>query len=154
MRIRQGDLRDLQAIREIVERAYELYIERIGARPAPMNDDYAEKLRQGHVFLAEEDGVIGLVVLVGESDHLLIENVAVDPRRQGTGVGRLLLDYAEAHARRHHIPTVRLYTNAAMWENLTLYHHLGYREYDRRREHGFERVFLSKPVQPRQESQT
>jgi hypothetical protein len=39
---------------------------------------------------------------------------------------------------------LRLYTNAAMRENLILYHRLGYQEDDRRGEDGFERVFLSK----------
>ena len=60
------------------------------------------------------------------------------------GVGRALLSYAETHARRHGLDTLRLYTNAAMAENLALYRRLGYREDDRRGEHGFERVFLSK----------
>jgi hypothetical protein len=39
---------------------------------------------------------------------------------------------------------LRLYTNVAMLENLTLYPHLGYTEIARRTEAGFQRVLFSK----------
>jgi len=130
---------------EIVERAYGIYIERIGRRPAPMDDDYAEKLREGDVFVADDGGdVVGLVVLLVAQDHLLIENIAVDPEHQGRGIGRSLMAHAETYAGERRIPELRLYTNAAMSENLALYAHLGYSEDGRRVENGFERVFLSK----------
>lgn len=147
--IRLARVSDIPALHEIVEGAYSIYIERIGRRPAPMNDDYAKKVRHGNVFVADHEGVVaGLLVLVAARDHLLIENVAVDPKRQGTGIGLALLRYAEAYAAEHHIPELRLYTNAAMTENLTLYRRLGYREDDRRTENGLKRVFLSKPLDP------
>jgi hypothetical protein len=41
---------------------------------------------------------------------------------------------------------VRLYTNAAMEENLVLYPRLGYREVGRRRDGGFDRVFFTKSM--------
>jgi ribosomal protein S18 acetylase RimI-like enzyme len=149
MHIRLARASDVPALREIVERAYGIYIERIGRRPAPMNDDYAEKVCHGDVYVAEHDGVVaGLLVLVPAPDHLLIENVAVDPERQGTGVGLALLTYAETYAAGHGIPQLRLYTNAAMTENLALYRRLGYREDDRRTENGLKRVFLAKLLGP------
>lgn len=147
MRIRAAQEPDIVALREIVERAYSIYIERIGRRPAPMDDDYAEKLREGHVFVADEGGeVVGLIVLLTATaqNHLLIENVAVDPEHQGKGIGRSLMAYAETYAAERRIPELRLYTNAAMTENLALYLRLGYREDDRRTENGLKRVFLSK----------
>ena len=52
---------------------------------------------------------------------LVIENVAVDPARQGEGIGRLLLEFAEEAARRAGIDTVVLYTHEKMTENLALY---------------------------------
>jgi len=148
MWIRPGQIADIPTIRDIVQRAYGVYIERIGRRPAPMDDDYTEQVRQGHLLVADDDGVIGLIVLIRKQDHMLIENIAVDPRWQGKGVGRALLDYAETDARRHRLHTLRLYTNAAMTENLALYQRLGYREDDRRGQSGFERVFLSKRLDP------
>lgn len=109
-----------------------------------MDDDYAEKVARGQVFVADDAGVVGLIVLIRKPDHVLIENVAIDPDRQGEGIGRALLAYAEMSARESGTPTMRLYTNAKMTENLAFYSHLGYQEVNRRRENGFERVFLAK----------
>lgn len=87
---------------------------------------------------------MGLIVLTRAPDHLLIENVAVDPARQRTGIGRALLDFAEIYARKNGLSELRLYTNEAMAENLRFYPRLGFREDDRRTENGFRRVFYSK----------
>lgn len=148
MRIRPAEPADARAIAEIVERAYGGYVERIGLRPGPMDDDYAEKVAAGLVWVADDAGVAGLIVLVEEPDDLLIENVAVDPRRQGEGIGRALLGFAEDSARKAGLSTLRLYTHEMMTENLALYAQLGYHEDERRREEVldrvFERVFLSK----------
>jgi len=110
-----------------------------------MDDDYAGKIRGGHTFVAVDRGQLaGFVVLLRKPDHLLIENVAVDPESQGQGIGRVLLNHAEALALEYGTRTVKLYTNAAMVENLALYAHIGYRVIERRPEDGFERVFLAK----------
>lgn len=144
MRIRAAGIDDRQAIEDIVQRAYSPYVERIGRRPAPMDDDYEGKLAQGGVFVIEEESLAGLIVLILHQDHVLIENVAVDPPRQGRGLGRELLAFAEMTALAAGMRELRLYTNAAMHENLALYAGLGYREVDRRTDRGFERVFFSK----------
>jgi GNAT superfamily N-acetyltransferase len=155
VRIRRAESGDQAAIVTIVERAYGVYVERIGMRPGPMDDDYAEKLRRDLVHVAEEEGgdgsgegVIGLIVLIEMGERLLIENVAVDPDRQGEGIGRRLLEFAEGEARRAGIGTLALYTHEKMSENLALYARLGYEEEERRRENGFSRVFLSKWLEP------
>jgi ribosomal protein S18 acetylase RimI-like enzyme len=110
-----------------------------------MDHDYGERVARGYVFVAEEaGGVVGLIVLVPAPDHLLVENVAVDPDWQGQGIGRALLAFAEVAGRDAEFATLRLYTNAAMTENLALYPRLGYEEVDRRIDNGFERVFFAK----------
>lgn len=144
MRIRPAHPADAEVVDGLVQRAYAPYVERIGRRPGPMDEDYAEKVDKGYVFVVEDPGIVGLIVLIDEPDHLLIENVAVDPSRQGEGLGGALLAHAEAHAREAGIQALRLYTHAKMTENLALYARLGYREDERRSEAGFERVFLSK----------
>ena len=81
-----------------------------------MDDDYGEQVRRGLVHVAEDGGgeIVGLIVLVESEDRLVIENVAVDPARQGEGIGRRLLEFAEETARRAGIDTVALYTHEKM----------------------------------------
>ena len=151
MLIRPAERADEGAIASIVERAYGVYVERIGMRPGPMDDDYREKIHRGLVHVVEDGGedgaaaeVVGLIVLVEREDRLLIENVAVEPGCQGAGVGRFLLEFAEQRARLAGVDTVALYTHQKMSENLALYARLGYEEDERRREDGYSRVFMSK----------
>lgn len=148
MLIRQAETGDEAAIAAIVERAYGVYVERIGMRPGPMDTDHGVKVRDGLAWVAEDDRVVGLIVLVEAGDRLVIENVAVDPDRQGEGIGLRLLEFAEDEARRTGIDTVALYTHEMMAENLALYTRLGYEEDERRRENGFSRVFMSKRLGP------
>ena len=54
--------------------------------------------------------------------------------------------FAEAEARRHGWREIRLYTHVLMTENQALYCRLGYAETHRVTEHGFERVYMSKPL--------
>ena len=80
----------------LAERAYERYVARIGRRPAPMDSDYDALVAAERVWVCEVDtAVVGVVVLVPHDDHLLVENVAVDPAHQGQGHGRSLLAFAE-----------------------------------------------------------
>ena len=145
--LRPARTSDVAALIDIVERAYAPYVERIGRRPAPMDDDYASRVQQGQVAVAAQpDEIVGLIVLIACDGHLMIEAVAVDPNKHGRGVGRALLAHAEDVAVNLDLPEVQLYTNVAMTENLKLYPHLGYRESGRRTEEGFERVFFSKPA--------
>jgi ribosomal protein S18 acetylase RimI-like enzyme len=125
--IRPATARDVGAVRDIVERAYGVYVQDIGRRPVPMDADYELAVRDGTVFVAEAGGALaGLVVLVLEPGHVLIENVAVEPGRQHLGIGRALLAFAEGHARRHGRATLRLYTHEKMLRNQRLYAELGY----------------------------
>jgi ribosomal protein S18 acetylase RimI-like enzyme len=145
--IRPAQAVEVDALRAIVQRAYEGYVTRIGQRPAPMDDDYASRVGKGQVSVAALNGEpVGLIVAVVADDHLLIDNVAVEPAHQGQGVGRALLAHAEQIAARRGLSELRLYTNAAMLENLALYPRLGYREVERRRDEGFDRVFFTKPT--------
>jgi GNAT superfamily N-acetyltransferase len=110
-----------------------------------MDADYEEQVRRGWAFVAEERGELaGTIVLVSHPDHLLVDNVAVDRARQGEGIGRALLAFAEDRARAAGTPTMRLYTHAKMTENRALYARLGYEETERRDEAGFDRVFFVK----------
>lgn len=132
----------------IAETAYAPYVERLrGQRPAPMDAKYLALIADAEAWVAEVDGeVIGFLVLVGEGDGMLLDGVAVLPSHQGRGVGRHLLELAEARAVVAGFHRVRLYTNEAMTENQRLYERIGYVETRRSNEDGFARVFYEKAV--------
>jgi ribosomal protein S18 acetylase RimI-like enzyme len=110
-----------------------------------MTADYDAAVRAGHSWIAEQDDrIVGLLVLIPEPDHLLLENVAVHPDAQGSGLGRLLLDHVEREAGRLGFTEIRLYTNEAMTENIAYYQRRGYAETHRAGDGGFRRVFFSK----------
>jgi len=138
---------DVAAVKALVDKAYEHYVERIGVRPAPMDNDHAAQVAAGQVFVVGTP-LIGALVLVAAQDHLYVDSVAVDPAHQGEGLGRLLLEYAEEHARALGLPEIRLLTNAKMWENQRIYPKLGYEVVERRIDQGRDRVFYRKPVPP------
>jgi GNAT superfamily N-acetyltransferase len=147
MDIRPAEWHDLRAIEEIVEAAYAKYVKRIGGRPGPMEVDYGEALARADLFVAVVDGtVVGLSVLASQSDHLLIENVAVSPNHQGRGFGGALLAHAEGWARRLGHRRLRLYTHESMVENIALYEGRGYLEERRGPRHGATLVFMAKQI--------
>ena len=149
MPIRLATEEDLPAVVDIVERAYTPWIERIGRRPAPMDSDHAASIAAGHVYVLTDGGrIVGLVIVRNLEDHLVVDNVAVDPDRQGRGHGRELLAFAERRAAALGLAELRLYTNARMTENIALYRRLGWRAYDRHSERGFMRVYFRKRLEP------
>lgn len=146
--VRPATVADVPDIEQIVNNAYTPYISRIGRAPAPMTVDYQRLVAttSNASVLVENSSIVGVIVTIAEPDHLMIENVAVASTAQGRGHGRTLLEHAEQQARALGLPQVRLYTNAAMTENLTLYPRIGYVEVARRSEDGFERVYFTKDL--------
>ena len=146
-RIRAATAADVSAIADIVEQAYRHYIARIGKLPGPMLDDYATRVRDGVVWVLEEVAVIaGIIVLLTAPDYLLLDNIAISPARQGLGLGRRLLAFAEAEASRRGYCEIRLYTHQTMVENQRLYASIGYEETGRGTEAGYDRVFMRKQL--------
>ncbi len=139
---------DRTAVEAIVIAAYSIYVERIGKAPGPMLDDYAGLIAAGAVSVLEDpDGAVAaIIVLLPKPDHLLLDNIAVHPDRQGRGLGRRLIAFAESEARRLGYAELRLYTHETMIENIALYTRLGFRETGRGQEAGYDRVFMTKPI--------
>jgi ribosomal protein S18 acetylase RimI-like enzyme len=134
-------------VARLVDAAYAHYVERIGMLPGPMTEDYDEVLRTRAVTLAEHDGTVaGVIVLGTTNEGFVIENVAVQPAHRGRGLGRALLTLAEDEARRAGYDSIYLYTHEKMTENLALYTRIGYVEYDRRSMGPFSLVYLRKTL--------
>jgi GNAT superfamily N-acetyltransferase len=125
--LREATPRDAAAIRDLTREAYAKWVPLIGREPKPMTADYDAAVRQHRFDLLLSDGVLAaLIETVDEQDQLLIENVAVAPRFQGQGFGRVLLAHAERIARDLGRVRLRLYTNQRFKENIRLYERLGY----------------------------
>lgn len=144
--IRKATACDEPEIRDCAEQAYARYVPLMGRKPAPMVADFASQIADGDVYVATDDesGFQGFIVFYPEEGHVLLENVAVLPSAAGRGVGKALIRFCEDAARRDRIDIVRLYTNVKMVENLSIYPKLGYVEFDRRTEDGFNRVYFEK----------
>lgn len=134
-------------MRALAVAAYAHYVPRIGNKPAPMTADYDALASSAKVTLAWlDDALVGILVLEARGEEAWIENVAVDPAMQGSGLGSELLRRAEADARAAGCVVAKLYTNERMTENLEFYPRLGYAETERRRDGGFNRVFFEKKL--------
>jgi ribosomal protein S18 acetylase RimI-like enzyme len=134
---------DVERIREIARAAYARYVPRIGREPAPMMATYDADVSAGRVVVLEvERKVIGYLVAWPEEDAYFIENIGIEPELQGKGWGRRLIDHAASEATHNSLNVLRLYTNAAMTENLSMNAHLGFVETHRVTENGFNRVYM------------
>ncbi|MEM8700731.1 MAG: GNAT family N-acetyltransferase [Pseudomonadota bacterium] len=120
---------DAQALTELARRAYERFIPVMNAVPLPMTADYSALIGKADVWVLRSTAGIGAsLVLVPQEDHLLIESIAVDPDRQGEGLGRQMLQWAHERARDLGFQELRLYTNVLMHENRAWYKRAGWTE--------------------------
>jgi ribosomal protein S18 acetylase RimI-like enzyme len=146
-RIRAANAEDVPVVMEIVDQAYRHYIARMGMPPGPMLDDYVARVSEGAVWVLEEGAVIAaIIVLLPAPNYLLLDNIAVSSTRQGLGLGRRLLAFAEDEALRRGYREIRLYTHQTMLENQRLYTSIGYEETGRGSEAGYNRVFMRKQL--------
>lgn len=145
--IRTAKKDDVLGIVKCVAESYEKYIEVIGKRPMPMLYDYNEVIETDTVYVLEcENQVAGVLVLINADEYVLLENIAVAPAFQGKNLGRQLMEFAEIYTKKNGKNEIRLYTNEKMHENIKIYNHCGYLEYDRKEESGYNRVFFKKKI--------
>ena len=141
--MRQATAADLEPIHQVIRAAYAKYVGRMPKLPAPVLRDYRGPIEAGAVWVTGNP-ITGLISLTPVGDSLLIENIAVHPAAQGTGLGRRLMQFAEQVAARRELPRLTLYTHEVMTESQAIYTHLGYREIDRRTEDGYRRIYMEK----------
>ncbi|GAW17696.1 hypothetical protein ANO14919_071610 [Xylariales sp. No.14919] len=144
---RMASQSDLAAIQALVRDAYTPYVSSIGRKPGPLLDDYEAHINAGRVTVVDLDaGIGGILVLIPESDAMLLDNVAVAPSAQGLGLGRELMAYAEQCAKTAGYSSIRLYTHERMARNIEYYSRIGYVETHRAEENGLKRVFMAKSL--------
>ncbi len=112
-----------------------------------MLENYGRLIANGHVHVLDKHGLVqGLIVLIPDKDAMLLDNIAVIPDAQGSGLGRRMLEFAESAAKDAGFHAINLYTNEAMTENIQLYARIGYTETHRAEENGLRRVYMVKPL--------
>ena len=87
--VRRATVDDAARVGAIARAAYAKYIPRIGPELPPMLADFAAEIAADHVMVIGTDGAIdGYMIAWCEMDAYFIDNIAVDPARQGEGLGR------------------------------------------------------------------
>ena len=146
--LRRATAADTAAVAACAADAFRVYIPRLGVEPRPMTRDYAEAIANAQVWVATlRQETVAALLLDVTGEGFLIDVIAVLPAHQGTGLGRVLLEFAEHEAVRQGHASIYLYTNEKMTENRALYQRIGYVEYKRETLDGRTRVYLRKPLQ-------
>ena len=131
--IREATIGDASGLRACMNAAYIGYQERMsGELLPPMQLDYGTEIENFPTWVAVTGNVVvgGLTMMFTES-MATIANIAVHPQFQGQGLGGGLMRFAETQVKERHYDEVRLATHVLLHENLSLYRHLGWSEYDR-----------------------
>jgi GNAT superfamily N-acetyltransferase len=120
----------------VLRAAFTPYMKRLGREiPADYYKGLPASIERGDVFVADEGGrVVGVAATERRDTGLYLDRLAVDPAKQGTGLGSWLLVHLEEVARSRGDRTLSL-TTAEMMEHLL-------RLYGR---HGFEIVSRGPP---------
>lgn len=106
---------------------------RAGLLQNPLNDpakDIAFCLSGGHgeILILEDDGKVVATAMVGQDGHRgWIYYVAVDPDRQGEGLGQRIVRAAEERLKAQGVPKVHLMVRGGNTQVVGFYQGLGYR---------------------------
>lgn len=145
LEIRKAVPTDEKSVVKCIHKSYHKYIERIGKKPGPMLENYLTLILHGNVFCGEiSEKIIGVLVLKKFNDYMLLDNVALLPEFQGNGFGKQLIKFAESYAFENDFCEIRLYTNVKMKENIEIYNKMGYIEYSRKKDNGYDRIYFKK----------
>jgi len=119
---------DVEALTALINTAFRVELPFIdGDRTHP--DGVREYMKKGKFLLAEDSaGLIGCVYVELRADRGYLGLLGVEPRRQGTGLGRKLMDAAEEFFRDAGCVAVDLRIISARTPLPAFYGHLGYTE--------------------------
>lgn len=121
---------DFPAIRDLTDRAFATYRQNMapGRTDWPM-DWLRDAVARGDVhWLQDGDGMRpGTVMLSHTGTTLKIEQIAIDPDRQGAGLGARALAAVEAHAQALGATEVTLHTGQQFTRLVAFYSRAGYR---------------------------
>lgn len=89
-------------------------------------DRVRQRIREGPVFVAERNGIVGTVGLVEDARGWYLRGLGVRPDAQGHGVATALMHACEAHVRAAGGASIWLSTTTFLDGSIALYQRLGY----------------------------
>lgn len=148
MRIEKGNLEDIGAIMDLIKAVItDMMSQNIDQWNEfyPTAEVFEEDIRNHSLFLikgemSEEDEIIGIIVfdrnqspeygkinwITKEENALVIHRLAVNPKYQGQGYARKLMDYAEEHGRKENYKSIRLDAYTGNSKTISFYEKRGY----------------------------
>ena len=131
VQIRLAVLGDALAVASLMHRSFVEYEDQYTgegfAATVPPPDQVQARMNEGPVWLALENGaVVGTVSAVLKDQGLYIRGMAVDPLARGKGIGRKLLDGAEAFAVQGKCKRLFLSTTSFLSRAIKLYEDYGF----------------------------
>ncbi|PDQ20422.1 GNAT family N-acetyltransferase [Mesorhizobium sanjuanii] len=104
-------------------------------------EDLRDKAGRETIFAALKGGrIIGCVFVLERTEDFYVGKFAVDPGFQGQGIGRGLMQAAEALARSRDKRAIELQTRIELTGNHAAFTRLGFRETDRTAHDGYSRA--------------
>ncbi len=125
--MRQGGIDDIDAVLALQMAAYARNRVLLGREPLPLLADYRQIFRDYEVWLADAEGLAGVLILEPRTEDLLIWSIATDPTRRHSGLGKALLAAADVRARDLKRDVIRLYTGTVLQHLIDWYGRHGYR---------------------------
>lgn len=131
--IREAKVSDSEQLHHCMDKAYTKYLARLnGGTLPPLEIDYADEIANYPAWVIESQSkIIGGLFMAFEKEFASIANIAVHPDYQGYGLGKELMLFAHTKAKEKGYSELRLATHVLLTENISLYKHLGWVEYDR-----------------------
>jgi GNAT superfamily N-acetyltransferase len=138
-----ADFADWGAVLSLISRSF-AYMDGIVDPPSSAKrltvDALAGRAVKEVAFAAFEDSkLVGCVFVELRPDHAYIGKLAVEPGRQKGGLGRLLVEAAEALARKTGLGAIELQTRVELTGNHAAFIRLGFAEVGRTAHAGFDR---------------
>lgn len=145
--IRKANTNELHAINQCIRSAFSEYIAVLAGKPTALNTDFELLINQQQVYIAtKENSVIAVMVIVVNTDYVLLKNVAVLKEFQNKGIGKELLEYAEAKAIRKGKSQIRVFTNSKLPKLIEYWSRNGFKETSQDNDKGHVIVHMSKKL--------
>lgn len=152
MTVRRAEPGDAEVIHGLLAEAFapfrSRYTDAAFAATVVAADAVRERMTEGPVWVAQLDGrTAGTVSAVRDEAGCYVRGMAVAPAGQGRGLGRLLLDAVEGHARATGASRLWLWTAPFLEAAVALYMRTGFRLTDREPDlHGTRLVEMEKAL--------